>query len=171
MRPHAATGLWAAPGPCYTSGMSAEAAALLRAIRDCPDDDLPRLALADWLEEAGDPDRAAFLRAQVELSRLAEDDPRRPELEDREHELLAEHEADWLAAAVGNVADTGSPESVLTGWRFERGFITEVAATPLFLLDRGRDLFAGHPVRRWRVCTSRLWLLVDPASPYGRLDR
>src|SRR5204863_8982248 len=105
VRPDAATGLWAAPGPCYTSGMSAEAAALLRAIRDCPDDDLPRLALADWLEEAGDPDRAAFLRTQVELSRLPDDDPRRPGLEDREHELLAGHEEHWLAAAVGDPGD------------------------------------------------------------------
>lgn len=43
--------------------------ALLRAICDCPDDDTPRLIYADFLEEAGDAVRAAFIRAQVELAR------------------------------------------------------------------------------------------------------
>ena len=44
--------------------MSADAArALLRAIRDDPDDDLPRLAFADWLDEHDEPDRAAFVRS------------------------------------------------------------------------------------------------------------
>jgi uncharacterized protein (TIGR02996 family) len=44
--------------------------ALLRAICAAPDDDTPRLVAADWLEEHGDPDRAAFIRIQCELARL-----------------------------------------------------------------------------------------------------
>src|SRR5262245_2593359 len=52
----------------------------LAAIRAAPDDDTPRLVYADWLDEHGDPDRAEFIRVQVELARLAQDDPRRPEL-------------------------------------------------------------------------------------------
>src|SRR5207248_2676212 len=47
-----------------------EYAALLRAICAEPDDDTPRLVAADWLEEHGDADRAAFIRIQVELARL-----------------------------------------------------------------------------------------------------
>lgn len=47
-----------------------EYAALLRAIGAAPDDDTPRLVAADWLDEHGDADRAAFIRAQVELARL-----------------------------------------------------------------------------------------------------
>jgi uncharacterized protein (TIGR02996 family) len=43
--------------------------ALLRAICEHPDDDTPRLIFADFLEENGDADRAAFVRAQVELAR------------------------------------------------------------------------------------------------------
>jgi uncharacterized protein (TIGR02996 family) len=43
--------------------------ALLAAICAVPDEDTPRLALADWVEENGDADRAAFIRAQVELAR------------------------------------------------------------------------------------------------------
>src|SRR5262245_35470932 len=122
--------------------MSAEAVALMRAIRDCPEDDLPRLAYADFLAENGDPDRGEFLRIQVDLSRLPDDDPRRRELEDREHELLAENEPHWLG-------DLVSPH--LHGWRWERGFVVDVAATPLVMLDHAADLFADHPIRRWRV--------------------
>lgn len=52
--------------------------ALLAAVRAAPDDDLPRLVLADWLEEQTPPqggatpysDRAEFIRVQVELALL-----------------------------------------------------------------------------------------------------
>ncbi len=43
--------------------------ALVRAICEHPDDDTPRLIFADFLEESGEPARAAFVRAQVELAR------------------------------------------------------------------------------------------------------
>jgi uncharacterized protein (TIGR02996 family) len=44
--------------------------ALAAAIVADPDDDTIRLAAADFLEENGDPDRAAFIRIQVELAHL-----------------------------------------------------------------------------------------------------
>lgn len=40
------------------------------AIAANPDDDTPRLAFADWLEETGDAARAGFVRDQVRLARL-----------------------------------------------------------------------------------------------------
>jgi uncharacterized protein (TIGR02996 family) len=48
---------------------------LYRAVLDAPEDDTLRLVYADALEEAGDPRRAAFVREQVELSRVPEYDP------------------------------------------------------------------------------------------------
>ena len=45
--------------------------ALLRSVVDRPDDDTPRLVLADWCDDQGDPGlaaRAAFIRAQVKLA-------------------------------------------------------------------------------------------------------
>jgi uncharacterized protein (TIGR02996 family) len=42
--------------------------ALLQTAREQPWDDMPRLVLADWFEEAGDPDRAEFLRLQCALA-------------------------------------------------------------------------------------------------------
>jgi uncharacterized protein (TIGR02996 family) len=49
--------------------------ALLRAICDSPDDDTPRLIYADYLEDTGEADRAAFVRAQVELARTPDWEP------------------------------------------------------------------------------------------------
>ena len=49
--------------------------ALLRAIKESPADDSLRLILADWLEDAGDPARAEFVRVQVALANLAAGDP------------------------------------------------------------------------------------------------
>jgi uncharacterized protein (TIGR02996 family) len=44
--------------------------ALLAEILANPDDDTPRLVLADWLEEHGATDRASLIRVQIELARL-----------------------------------------------------------------------------------------------------
>jgi uncharacterized protein (TIGR02996 family) len=127
-----------------------DADALRRAISAHPDDDLPRLALADLLDESGDPARAEFIRAQVALAQLPEHHPDRPALEDREHDILAANEAEWL----GDYDFGDGPTPELFEWEWERGFLNEVAATPLYLLDHGLDLFAAHPVRRWRVMGS-----------------
>lgn len=43
--------------------------ALLAAVRESPGDDTPRLIFADWCEENGEEQRAAFIRAQIWLSR------------------------------------------------------------------------------------------------------
>src|SRR5690242_10519314 len=42
--------------------------ALLRAIGENPQEDTPRLVFADWLEENGQPDRAAFIRTDVAMA-------------------------------------------------------------------------------------------------------
>jgi uncharacterized protein (TIGR02996 family) len=49
--------------------------AFLRAIFDAPADDTPRLVYADFLQEHGDEDRAAYIRYECELAQLSEDDP------------------------------------------------------------------------------------------------
>jgi uncharacterized protein (TIGR02996 family) len=51
-----------------------ELTALLEACKDAPDEDAPRLVLADWLEEHGgeaDRARAAFIRLQLRPWRAA----------------------------------------------------------------------------------------------------
>lgn len=39
--------------------------ALLRHVLAHPDDDAPRLVMADWFDEHGEADRAAFIRLQI----------------------------------------------------------------------------------------------------------
>lgn len=46
-----------------------EREAMVRAVCEQPDDDTVRLAFADWLEENGEPERAEFVRLQVELAK------------------------------------------------------------------------------------------------------
>src|ERR1700719_4532281 len=87
----------------------------LHAILEAPDDDLPRLVYADWLDEHGDPARAEFVRVQCELARPGADDGRRTEVLGRERELLKAHAHAWTAEWDGlrGVAWEG----------FERGFV------------------------------------------------
>lgn len=75
--------------------MSPDERALLAAVRAAPADDLPRLVYADWLEDAGRPERAAFIRCQVAADRLHPDSNRRAELEAQAEALFAGHWVDW----------------------------------------------------------------------------
>lgn len=50
-------------------------AALYAAILAHPDEDTPRLAFADWLEENGDAEYAALIRKQIELAKVPEWNP------------------------------------------------------------------------------------------------
>jgi uncharacterized protein (TIGR02996 family) len=54
--------------------------AFLAAICAQPDEDTPRLAFADWLDEHDRPVRAQFIRDQIALARMDEADPRYPAL-------------------------------------------------------------------------------------------
>jgi uncharacterized protein (TIGR02996 family) len=87
--------------------------ALLRAVYADPHDDAPRLVYADWLDETGQRERAEFIRVQIALTNVADDDPRRPALEKRERQLLKAHGKGWKA----------SDHPWLRGAGFERGFL------------------------------------------------
>lgn len=89
--------------------------ALLHAIGEHPAEDTPRLMYADWLEENGDPERADFIRIQVELARQPEN---ATELRRREAELWVAHRHAWRESL---------PELPGVNWRgFDRGFIATV---------------------------------------------
>src|SRR5260370_19777710 len=84
-------------GTGYTDSRPDEIA-FLRTIQEQPHDDAPRLVFADWLEEHGDTARAEFIRVQIDLAGLGNDDPRRPALAARERELLDAHQRELIAA-------------------------------------------------------------------------
>src|SRR5262245_43458423 len=95
--------------------------AFRKAVLADPDDDLPRLGFADWLEENGQPERAAFVRAQVRLAAMDEDDPARAALLRDEAAYLptAKRSVDWYDPPAWL---KGLPQWVLEGLDFERGF-------------------------------------------------
>ncbi|MBX9624891.1 MAG: TIGR02996 domain-containing protein [Gemmataceae bacterium] len=69
---------------------------LLRAVCEHPDDDTPRLVLADWLEENGEPERAAFIRLQCQAA-LSHRDRGRRRLEEQADRLLRLFSRRWAA--------------------------------------------------------------------------
>jgi uncharacterized protein (TIGR02996 family) len=73
-----------------------ELQALLSACKDDPDEDAPRLVLADWLEDHGQAERAEFVRLQLRLGRA--DVPEGDEAVTLAylHELYLRHADDWL---------------------------------------------------------------------------
>ncbi len=111
--------------------------ALLRAIAAHPDEDTPRLAYADWLDEHGRHPRAAFIRGQIELARLEADSMHRRELAFHCRQLLEAHEQDWIEPA-----KLGSYDH---DW--SRGFLETITTTPSEL-ELEANLFDIHPFRR-----------------------
>src|SRR5262249_36337098 len=72
--------------------------ALLQTARQTPEDDSPRLVLADWLEEHSDAVRAEFIRLQCQLAPGAPplESRKRKEQERRCQFLLSHHGGAWL---------------------------------------------------------------------------
>jgi uncharacterized protein (TIGR02996 family) len=110
---------------------------LLRGILDAPDDDVPRLGYADWLEERGDV-RAEFIRTQCAAARMAAGDDRLAALRERAWQLLARHGRDWCAPLGLEPA----------ACEFRRGFVEKVEITAERFLERAETLLASAPIRR-----------------------
>jgi uncharacterized protein (TIGR02996 family) len=115
--------------------------AFLQAIQDEPDDDAQRLIYADWLDDNDRPERAAFIRAQVRLAALPEEDSARLALEDEADDLLEAHEEEWAAPLRGLALE----------WEWRRGFIERATMRGSTFLDRGDHLFAAAPLRDLRL--------------------
>jgi uncharacterized protein (TIGR02996 family) len=108
--------------------------AFLRAIFDAPDDDTPRLVYADFLQENGDEDRAAYIRYACELAGCADDDPRREPILAAATQLLRQHPPpdawpwandrtvrgfplpSWGVIAVGDLADVDRLRDSVVRW-------------------------------------------------------
>ncbi|MCE9567771.1 MAG: TIGR02996 domain-containing protein [Planctomycetes bacterium] len=120
--------------------------ALLREIIASPGDDLLRLIYADWLDEAGEAERAALIRVQIALTHK-----RTRDLLTTEQQLLGpvgdrvwQRRREWALPASVQLrwpTDVG-------GWEWHRGF-SEVWHCPLTLWElHGATLVAARPVRR-----------------------
>jgi uncharacterized protein (TIGR02996 family) len=141
-----------------------EYAALLRAICAEPDDDTPRLVAADWLEEHGDPDRAAFIRIQVELARLGAAGQGKSlevdALRKKERAYLgpyAVYRSIWAAEACPQLVRVipGERGKSLESMRvegaerltFRRGFVEAVECRAALWLEHGSAVRGQQPIR------------------------
>ena len=110
--------------------MSDEQRGFWKSIRANPEDDLPRLVYADWLDEHGQADRAEFIRVQCGLAKLGTDRRKgrkeRVHLEPREKALLSANGDRWLAP-FREVLRGSNPWDREDGWldrlTFYRGFV------------------------------------------------
>jgi uncharacterized protein (TIGR02996 family) len=116
-------------------------AAFLEAVIARPEDDAPRLAYADWLEENDGPARAEFIRLQCARARLPWWEPRARLLEARAGKLLAARGEEWAAPVRGLVAR----------WGFRRGFVEEVTLPAAAFAERGAEVFRLAPVLHARL--------------------
>src|SRR5262245_2924557 len=114
----------------------------LHAIRRSPEDDSLRLVYSDWLEEHGQPERAEFVRLQVELGpmRFEIDRPRVRQLLAREEELLRAHAEKWLGRLPRAVREASRPPHQPGSLGpFFRGGVPELVALSLDVLLRAGE--------------------------------
>jgi uncharacterized protein (TIGR02996 family) len=128
--------------------------ALLRAIEEAPEDDTPRLAYADWLDEGGDGPvrrlsaaarlaRAEFIRAQCELAALSARRGFSEVLIERQHSLREAYNDDWMSL---------SPVKLLTDYLCaQRGFISRVGLNAPSFVRHGETLAATMPLHHLRL--------------------
>jgi uncharacterized protein (TIGR02996 family) len=141
-------------------------AALLAAICANPADDTARLVFADWLDEHGEPQRAEFIRLQIEAARLAPHDPRVQEIEDRTALLIWHRRKGW----------EGPVRDLLPGARleFRRGFVDSVVTEADLFLRHADELRAAAPLSRIElrkcgdvICEANLSARETPARLYA----
>lgn len=101
--------------------------ALLHAIRVNPDDDLPRLVAADWLEDHGDGQRAEQIRRQIASGRACM----------TWHREYGEHFASTV--------------------RWRRGFIAIVRVSWRVWDRRAANWLANHPIHFVQLLTRPPW--------------
>ena len=114
--------------------------AFLNAILENPDDDMPRLVFADWLEEHGNP-RGTFIRLQCQRAALTPFDPAWKGLLSQESVLLKQFEAEWSRSILRLVDHV----------EYRRGFIEHVRVSATKLLKVADRMFRAAP-----VCSIRL---------------
>jgi uncharacterized protein (TIGR02996 family) len=119
----------------------------LRAICENPEDDTVRLVYADWLDENGDPDRAEFIRVQVERARLRAAGGDSDALEKRLGELRLAHEFRWR--------DELPRLSGVSWQRFWRGFVSGAGITHWRFYERYAEaIFAATPIQFLTISSS-----------------
>lgn len=125
--------------------MFGDGSALLAAICENPQEDLPRLIYADWLEENGRPERAEFIRLQCERWSQGSAYPNLAAVRNRASQLLKEFR-DWWYEELPRLP------GVEWGSLFVRGFIDAAETNRIDdLTETLRHAFAATPLQYLHV--------------------
>jgi uncharacterized protein (TIGR02996 family) len=151
-------------------------------------DDFPRLAFADWLEDKGDADRAAFIRTQLELhgvyARQSRHDDYRASAPDYEAAMrLGGREAILFSNSLTWSGDlpkmfgierpliledrpcalgSGPLHQTSVCWWFRRGFVAEIECYGNDWVRHGDAIRACQPIERVRLTT---WPETNVSAP------
>jgi uncharacterized protein (TIGR02996 family) len=131
----------AAPAPARPQVL-----AFLRDIKENPEDDTPRLILADWLEEHGDEAdvaRAEFIRLQCQVARLPVEGLEAKSLQEKAKELSRRHCTAWLGPLLEVMEKAWlSPASFIARHLlpFDRALVSLLARGQTFASKRGLAL-------------------------------
>jgi uncharacterized protein (TIGR02996 family) len=146
--------------------MNTTESGLLAAILAKPEDDLPRLVYADFLDErngSGDAERAEFIRVQVELAKCRGNNSdseatslslagilRHSGLKRREERLSRALTRAWYAEFGESSAVTANQAyfkaAMRTAYLFRRGFVASVRCDLVSWLSIGPSVVTAHPV-------------------------
>ncbi len=136
---------------------SAEERALIEQILQCPDDDAPRLAYADWLAERGDP-RGDFIRVDCEMEGLDEADPRREPLAERYNALISKHGKKWVKPLGELGLRPMFNNAIYPSLWFERGMIEHLT------IDK-RGAIPGNAEKIFELAPTVRRLTIERCSP------
>jgi uncharacterized protein (TIGR02996 family) len=132
--------------------MTTEELALLAAVLARPDDDLPRLVYADYLEELGTEHhvaRAEFIRLQCSLADGNErSHPQRAAWQIRERVLYQQFSQRWLAPLKERGQPLFTPRS---HGQFRRGFVEVLWMPAGWFVDKARKIATSCPARELRL--------------------
>jgi uncharacterized protein (TIGR02996 family) len=112
------------PPPLPSGHAPADEEGIVQAIIEAPDDNIPRLIYADWLEEHGHPERAELVRLQCSPE---------PDCRQRLPGLLEEHAPRWL----GPLAEE------IERYRFDRGMLLVTVSMRTFMSRRFQEQAVG----------------------------
>ena len=105
---------------------------LVNAIRERPDDDLPRLVASDWLEEQGEEKMALFIRKSIH-----DGTPMQRIMDDRLTGMT------WDKPAVGV---------------YIRGFVEEIRLSAADWVTHADEIIKRNPIRKVTITTSSFYL-------------
>ena len=155
----------------------------IRAILEAPDDDSPRLMLADWLDENGQGDRAAFIKLQIQAANMKPWCPANPEkigndcpctwhtLKRRERDAL---KACWTSDFRGLFSPVEVYGIEVSTCRMKwkgidaiptRGFISAITCTMSDFLSHGPAIVASQPIERVDISDKRPLPLEEASGP------